>query len=395
MLCNYKRAMYSNSSRFVEQCTAKGSKGLQCTRRTGVYGPYCWQHTRNVLGIVHVMDQVNWRGNVPIAYRSFAPHECIVKVSGPAIISRERKVLLYGTGLVEHMLRHPRGNWYCDFGPSNSCALRNAPDVGGSNKDTNCAYLWDVDNNVVIIATREILRNEAFVLDYDSVCMQWHNAHLENPDDAADKWRPRVPSREHFAVQRLVKKGVRSLENVMRELTKDVVPATNDTLGTDLNWRPDWYTKETNRHADAWPENEVSAAALANVGLPDNVEKVRYEVGVNNGLWRWGFYESTNLPFDENQPYEKTHANLRNYDGRLGEVMYMRGYYGCIPEYDNINKDAEIAEKAANAVGPHEEPSGGAGVVDGQAAAAGPMQGLDALEHEVDLLDFIDIGNLG
>lgn len=71
----------------VSQCRAKKKDGGRCTRRTGKYGPFCWQHTQKHVGVEVKRSTIPNAGNGLFAKREFKrgelvrhqPHEGVAK----------------------------------------------------------------------------------------------------------------------------------------------------------------------------------------------------------------------------------------------------------------------------------------------------------------------------
>jgi SET domain-containing protein len=167
------------SIRACNRCKADRNVGGRCTRTTCKYGPFCWQHTKILRGVVVKKSTLKNAGLGLFALKSFRKGKKIIEYTGKLRRSADVERKWPGDTRAEYVEQIDDTNYYIDASKTNSGVARYANDAGyrgdryryrgernnahivsyGPNQKGYQRHLW-------LVATRDIHPGDEIFLKY-------------------------------------------------------------------------------------------------------------------------------------------------------------------------------------------------------------------------------------
>lgn len=148
------------------RCVAMINKKRQCSRTTCITGPYCWQHTAKIEGVIVDKSRIPNAGNGLFALRNFAKGEFVSCYGGHEYKTKDELRAKY-PGSRKSGYGRSFGKIYADARETNSGNARYINDRSGSGLPRNVTYVPDTHDPCKRVKTlRPIKAGEEFLASY-------------------------------------------------------------------------------------------------------------------------------------------------------------------------------------------------------------------------------------
>lgn len=157
--------MKKHSISVTKQCAFKHPKTKQrCNVQTTVTHPYCWRHTREVLGVSVKKSLIPKAGMGLFAEKDFSIGDDIVQYKGAKMTLAEYDAKYSGDSMGSYGMMLD-DNTVLDAAKTSWGVARYACDYHGSRKKNNAEFVHH-NNQIWIIAIWPIKKGEEILVDY-------------------------------------------------------------------------------------------------------------------------------------------------------------------------------------------------------------------------------------
>jgi len=156
------------SVRTCDRCTAETREKRRCTRRTCIYGPFCWQHTNKFEKLKVASSVFGGRGLFcfgPPREVVFRKSDIIAEYTGDVLTPQELERIYPGDTLAEYTVQTP--NRIVDAKRTNAGVARYANDCRGRIKRGMCnAEFVEKRRRIYLRALRNISSGDEILVSY-------------------------------------------------------------------------------------------------------------------------------------------------------------------------------------------------------------------------------------